>query len=118
MKKNEIKFQDQNHHDTDREYWSDLEWINEFYGFLKGELPEEISTTRGYEPKMSEKKAYSIIWYLQEHLRILPANIERCNICGELYNSDSEGIYWGTKGKHYCGGCDYLVPQNYDKGKK
>jgi len=98
---------------------SDLDKINELYRFLTGEeMPETISIGRGSKPKMSEKKAFTIIWYLQEHLSILPDNIERCDICGNLYNQSSEGIYWETKGKNYCGYCDYLVPQNYDRGTR
>jgi formylmethanofuran dehydrogenase subunit E len=111
----EIKLLKNNDNRTD----SDIEKVREFYRFLTGEeTPEKISIVKGYKPKMSEKKAFSIIWYLQEHLSIFPDNIERCDICGELFDTNSEGIYWETKGKNYCGACDYLVPQNYDRGKR
>jgi len=114
-----IKFQDNNHIETHREKWTDLEWLGEFYNFLQGEdVPKEIFLKKSHIPKMSKKKAMSIIWYLQEHLRILPDYIEQCSVCGSLYNSWSEGIYWETKGKFFCGACDYLVPENYDKGKR
>ena len=110
---NEIKLLKNNEHRTD----TDLEWIEEFYEFLQGEIPENISLLRGYRPKMTAKKAFTIIWYLQEHLSILPDTIEKCDVCNGLYDSGEEGIYWETKRKHYCGGCDHLVPNNYDKGK-
>ena len=98
---------------------TDLEKINEFYRFLTGEeMPQGISMSRGHAPKMSEKKAFSIIWYLQEHLSIFPNCIERCDSCGELYDSNSEGLYWETKGKNYCGVCSDQVPLNYDRGRK
>lgn len=113
--KNEIKTLK----NTDRIIDSDLGRINEFYRFLTGEsIPESISMGRNNKPKMSEKKAFAIIWFLQEHLSVFPDNIERCNTCGELYDTHSEGIYWETKGKFYCGVCCHLVPQNYDKGKR
>ncbi len=51
-------------------------------------------------------------------MRVLPDNIEKCDNCKELFDSNSEGIYWETKGKHYCGGCCDLVPYNYDRGKR
>lgn len=104
---------------NDKRTDSDLDKINEFYRFLTGEeMPDTISVNLGRKPKMSEKKAFVIIWYLQEHLSIFPDHIERCDTCGGLFDTNSEGIYWETKGKHYCGGCDYLVPQNYDRGKR
>lgn len=58
------------------------------------------------------------IWYLQEHFPVFPDNFERCGECGRLYDTDCEGLYWETKGKHYCGSCSYKVPQNYDRGKR
>ena len=112
---NEIKLLKDNDHRTD----NDLKKVREFYRFLTGEeIPKCMSFTRGHAPKMSEKKAFSIIWYLQEHLSILPDTIERCDVCGELYDSNSEGIYWETKGKHYCNCCSDIVPYNYDRGKR
>ena len=112
---NEIKLLKNNDKRTD----SDLEKVREFYRFLTGEeMPEKISIGRGRAPKMSEKKAFSIIWYLQEHLSIFPDTIEICSVCGELFDTNSEGIYWETKGKHYCGGCCDVVPYNYDRGRR
>jgi hypothetical protein len=110
---NEIKLLKNNSHRED----SDLEKIDEFFRFLTGKVPDQISLTRGHAPKMSKKKAFTIIWYLQEHLSIFPDHIDKCDNCGELFDSDSEGIYWETKGKDYCGGCSDLVPENYDRGR-
>lgn len=116
--KNEIRFQDSNHLDTERKDWSHTQWLDEFYRFLQGDIPEGMSLSRHCQPKLTQKKAYAIIWYLQEHMRILPDHIERCDNCGELYDNHSEGLYWESKGKFFCGGCTHLVPVNYDKGKK
>ncbi len=112
--KNEIKLLKNNNNRTD----SDLEWIDEFYRFLQGEIPENISICRGHKPNMSAKKANTIIWYLQEHFSIFPDTIEKCSNCNSLFDTNSEGIYWETKGKSFCGGCDHLVPYNFDRGKK
>lgn len=116
--KNEIKFQNENHHSEGKKDWTDLEWINEFYKFLQGECPENINLVRGHQPILSQKKAFAIIWYLQEHLSVFPDHIEQCSNCGQLYDTYSEGIYWQSKGKHFCYACEYLVPENYDRGKK
>ncbi len=97
---------------------NEIQRIEEFYNFLQGEIPEEIHLFRGHKPKLSPKKAFSIIWYLQEHFPLLPDHIERCDNCGNLFDTDCGGIYWESKGKHFCDACEYLVPDNYDKGKK
>jgi hypothetical protein len=111
---NEIKLLKNNDHRTD----TDLEWLQEFYEFLQGKQPETIRLGKGYAPKLKQKKAFAIIWYLQEHFPVFPDQIERCDVCGELFDSHSEGIYWESKGKNFCGGCDYQVPKNYDRGKR
>ena len=111
--KNEIKLLKNNDNRTD----SDIEKVLEFYRFLTGEKrTDKTSFRRGYSPKMSEKKAFYIIYFLQEHLPLFPDTIERCSACGELFDTSSEGFYWETKGKHYCGGCENIVPYNYDRG--
>ena len=96
-----------NHRDT----------IDEFYKFLKGEeLPEG---THCKMPKLSPDMAFTVIWLLQEHFHVLPSNIEQCNGCKDLFDTDSEGVllddqyknnetgktlakkHWG----HWCNSC-------------
>lgn len=103
---------------NDNKELRDLQWVAEFYEFLQGNVPDQLHFGHGHKPKMTQKKAFSIIWYLQEHFPVFPSNIERCDNCGELFDNDSDGLYWQTKAKHYCGSCSYMVPENYDRGKK
>lgn len=98
---NEINLLKNNDKRTD----SDLEWITEFYDFLKGGCPENISFARGHGVKLSPNKAYSIIYYLQEHFPVLPDHIEQCSFCKSLYDSDSSGYYSELKVKFYCDSC-------------
>lgn len=114
MNKKEIKLLKNN----DERDWPDIEWVKEFYHFLQGDLPDSIGTSRGHGVKLNHKKAWTIVWYLQEHFPILPDQIEKCDVCNCLFDTHSEGIYWETKQKHFCGGCDHLVPINYDRGKR
>lgn len=104
--------------DEERKNWSHTQWVDEFYRFLQGGCPNGMEIGTHSQPRLSQKKAFTIIWYLQEHLRVLPDHIERCDTCGELYDSHSAGIYWESRGKFFCDGCSYLVPENYDRGKK
>ena len=110
--KNEINLLKNNDERTD----TDLEWIEEFYEFLQDECSENIRLRKGHQPKMSAKKAFAIIWYLQEHFPVFPDTIEKCWNCDNLFDTDSEGIYWQSKYRHYCSNCKYLVPYTYDRG--
>lgn len=117
MDHNGINFQDQNHQsDDERNSWSHTQWVDEFYRFLQGESPEGMAVGKHGQPRLTQKKAFTIVWYLQEHLRVLPAHIERCDNCGELFDSHCDGIHWESKSKFYCGGCQHLLPANYDRG--
>lgn len=83
-----------------------IEQVQEIYDMLTGRaLPEGISLGRGNAPKLTEKKAFAVIWFLQEHLRILPDHIERCDECGDLFDTHRQGDYDEKSGKHWCGNC-------------
>lgn len=101
---------------NDNKEWDAQQWVEEFYEFLKGNVPDNIHLPRGHKPAMSRKKARSVIWYLQEHFPIIPDTIDFCDYCGNIYDSNSQGGYWQTKGKCFCDSCRYQVPENYDRG--
>lgn len=89
--------------------WLEIEWVNEFYEFLKGELPEWVNTS----PKLNHRKAFSVIYYLQEKFPIINEYIEKCDVCNELYNSYEEGLYIEKPYKgnyHFCNSCMEDVP--------
>lgn len=96
----------------------DYEWIQEFFDFLKGVVPDKIYFGKHSVPKLTDKKAEAIIYYLQEKLPVFPDHIERCWNCGCFFDDWKEGLYWETKERHYCGNCSHLVPENYDRGKR
>jgi len=99
---NEIKLIKNNDKRTD----SDIEKVQEFYAFLKGTLPDNITLVDGHQPILTDDQAFSIIWYLQEHLSVFPDGIEKCSICGDLYDSYSEGYYSEIRNLFMCSGCD------------
>jgi len=75
---------------SDNKFKSYVDAFNELFEFLKGEgLPEG---THCKMPKLKPDRAFTVIWFLQEHMRCLPASIEMCQGCKCLYDSDSEGI--------------------------
>lgn len=75
--------------------------VKELYEFLQGALPEGMEMT--LRPKLSERKAFNIIWFLQEYMDLIPDRFERCCRCGEIYDSWDEGDRKGDS--NYCMGC-------------
>lgn len=97
------------------EYVSELDRATKLYEYLVGgDMPDGVVC---WQPKMSRKHAFDVIWYLQEIVDCLPGHIERCQGCDDLFDTDSEGYclddqyelkgktlpkkYWG----HWCDNC-------------
>ena len=78
-----------------------LEHVQELYEFLQGKLPDCISMKP--RPKLSQRRAFQVIWFLQERLGLIPDNYDRCVGCGVIYDSNSEGDRINYK--NYCGDC-------------
>ena len=76
-----------------------LEQAKELYEFLQGKFMPD-----GYElkniPKLNQKKAFTIIYILQTHFRVVKDTIEPCDNCRELFDTDSDGEY------HDCFSCE------------
>ena len=67
-----------------------LAQVQEFFDMMTGQsLPDGV--TMANQPMLSSKQAFSVIWFLQEYLRILPDNIEMCFNCGCLYDTNHDG---------------------------
>ena len=96
-------------------YISVLDKVRELYEALtEGKLPDGVGCKL---PKISKTRAFNLIWFLQEQTCCLPAHIEQCDNCKELYDSEQEGYhldaehklngkplpkkYWGN----YCQAC-------------
>ncbi len=79
-----------------------LERIEEFYGFLQGNEVEGI--TANPMPHLTDKEAFSVIYFLQEQLEVLPDEIDQCLECHALIDTYSDGHYVEDVG-HYCDGC-------------
>jgi hypothetical protein len=83
--------------------------IQEFYDYLQGK-----SIPHGFENLITQKltpdEAWEIIYVLQEGMRIIPDHFEKCDICGDLYDTDNSGRYSELEEKNFCDGC-------YDEGE-
>lgn len=64
-----------------------LEDVQAFFAMLMGgELPDGMALVE--QPQLSAKAAFGVIYYLQEHLRIIPDTFEMCAECENLMSSD------------------------------
>jgi len=68
-----------------------LEDVEKLYRYLQGDVPENL--TIKCPVKLSSRKAFEVIYYLQEIMCILPDHYGRCRTCGDLYDSENEGHF-------------------------
>ena len=100
---------------NEKREWKDEQWVQEFFDFLKGDVPETITLQKPLN--LSDEDAFLIIWYLQEHFSIIPDNIEKCDNCNTIYDSESSGYYseeGNEIGHYFCSACDHLAPYDED----
>lgn len=101
---------------NDKRELSDLEWVEELYAYLQNnELDKDAGIPNKSGIELSPEKAFKVIWFLQEHLRVIPDTIERCECCDELYDTNCSGLHIENpyQGMHFfCDSCMGRVPEN------
>lgn len=69
-----------------------LEQVQEFHSWLQGNsCPDDVEFIQS--PKLTPEEAFSVIYYLQEKLEVLPDKYEICRECKDIYDSESEGTH-------------------------
>lgn len=58
---------------------------------------------------MTADQAWTVIWFLGNEYWQVPDFIERCDMCGDLYDSNNEGacLDYGEPPYHFCYDCTY-----------
>lgn len=79
-----------------------LERTEELYGFLRGADVDGITFGRS-RPRLSSRAAFAVIYFLQEHMDLIPDRFERCTRCGDLFDSEQEGDI--TEDRSRCDSC-------------
>ena len=84
-----------------------LQKTEELFDFLQGKLPGGYKIPRKDRPKLTPDQAWTVIWYLGNQYWKVTDHIERCEICGALFDTWSEGdcLDYGNKPYHFCGSC-------------
>jgi hypothetical protein len=76
-----------------------LEQVEQFMEMLTGgELPDGLMLAN--QPELTRNQAFSVIYYLQEILRVIPDKFEMCE-CGELFDGDCDGYIVGEYDSWY-----------------
>jgi hypothetical protein len=86
-----------------------IEDTQELFDFLTGQsLPDGFRIM--HRPKLTAKKAFSVIYVLQERFGLIPDHYEQCCECGHLFDTECEGHWHAKTGRHWCGSCEHLAP--------
>ena len=73
------------------DYEKELETAKELFEFLQGKLPAGYKIPAGHMPKLNADQAATVLWYLGNLYCEISDNVNRCEVCGELYHSYTEG---------------------------
>lgn len=69
-----------------------LEQVQELVDFLAGgKLPEGWTTSA--PPTLTRKQAFSVVYYLQERLHIIPDHFEMCAVCEQVADTHYGGVF-------------------------
>lgn len=69
-----------------------LERTEELFAFLQGIMSATIYITdKDSIPKLTADQAWTVIWYLGEGHWQVTDYIERCDVCGKLFDSNKSG---------------------------
>lgn len=63
-----------------------LDLIIELFEFLQGKEVEHFTLKR--RPKLTKNQAFTVIYYLQERMGLIPDKYEFCDGCHELFDAD------------------------------
>ena len=86
---------------------TELERTQELFEFLRGTVPDDCKIEYSHVPKLSPDQAWTVIWYLGNQYWQVPDFIERCDVCGDLFDSEREGecLDYGEAPYHFCDTC-------------
>lgn len=85
----------------------DLQRTQQLYDFLRGKIPEGYKISKSHRPKLTDDQAWTVIWYLGNQYWQVTDNVEKCGVCGDIYNTWQGGHFldYGKAPYHFCGNC-------------
>ena len=96
-------------HATETDMPTPLERVEELFAFLQGTAPDGYRIAPEPMPKLTEEQAWMVIWYLGNLYWQVPDHIERCEVCGILFDTHEQGtcLDYGDHPYHFCDSCTY-----------
>ncbi len=87
----------------------DLGKTEELKAFLQGEIPDGYHIVDAHVPHLTDDQAWTVIWYLGNLYWQATDFVYRCDVCGDLYDSEREGEYIDSEEPpfHFCEDCCY-----------
>lgn len=84
-----------------------LERTQALFDFLQGRVPEGYKIPKNEIPRLTPDQAWTVVWYLGNLYWRVPDHIERCELCGELFDTERSGdvLDYGRAPYHFCDNC-------------
>ena len=88
-------------------YEKDLAKTQELFAFLQGTVPEGTIIAPGHVPNLTPDQAWTVVWFLGNQYWQVTDRIDRCEVCGDLYNSacGGETLDFGNAPYSFCETC-------------
>lgn len=86
---------------------NDLVRTQELFELLQGRLPEGTTVSEASIPHLTPDQAWTVIWYLGNQYWEVTDRVERCGVCGCLYDTWQEGdsLDFGDAPYSFCERC-------------
>jgi hypothetical protein len=84
-----------------------LGMVERLFAFLQGELPEGCKIAKSHLPKLTPDQAWTVIWHLGNLFWQVPDHIDRCDVCGNPYDTWRSGdcLDYGKGPYSFCDSC-------------
>ncbi len=87
----------------------DLARTQELFDFLQGKVPERCEIPKAKIPTLTADQAWTVVCFLGNLYWQVTDYIERCDVCGDLHDTNSEGdcLDYGEAPYHFCESCEF-----------
>lgn len=107
---------------------TDMERTETLYALLQGKTPEGCKIPKKEMPKLTPAQAWTVIWWLGNQYWKVTDHIEKCEVCGDLYDTHCGGdmLDFGKAPYFFCDSCmesdqyrkKAMSPKNPDKEQR